>query len=125
MGDSVASRSAPTQDPTGPASPAPDPDVEATRASLFRYLVSDNASEYRAVMTLFAGALLVDLSAADAAAALHATGSRLTADEVAARCAQLEEWGNLVRGVRDARVPSVRDYLRSRARYQGWSGDPR
>lgn len=90
----------------------------ASRADLFRYVVADNADEYRALMSLFAGPLLADLSAAEAASALAESGLRLSTDEVNARCEQLERWGNLVRGVRDARVATVRDYLRSRTRFQ-------
>jgi uncharacterized protein (TIGR02677 family) len=86
--------------------------VEA-RADLFRYLVADNALQYRAVMRL-----LADLSAAEVALQLADTSTPMTVDEVAAACKQLESWGNLVRGVRDARVATVRDYLRSRTRYQ-------
>lgn len=97
--------------------PPGNPDI-ASRADLFRYLIADNVAQYRAVMELFTGALLVDLSAAEAAATLGEMGSDLSADQVASCCEQLEAWGNLVRGVRDARVPTVRDYLRSRARYQ-------
>lgn len=107
--------------PEHPAAPAADKFSAATdqerseaRADLFRYLVADNALQYRAVMRLFAGPLLADLSAAEVAAQLSDKTIPMTADEVAAACKQLEVWGNLVRGVRDARVATVRDYLRSR-----------
>src|SRR5579859_7077327 len=35
-----------------------------------------------------------------------------------ARCRQLVAWGNLVPAVRDARVSTVAEYIRSRSRYQ-------
>lgn len=88
------------------------------RLDLYRYTVADNRDEYLALMRLFTASLLTDLSAAEAQAALADHGVRLTVDEVAARCDQLETWGNLVRSVRDARVATVAEYLRSRSRYQ-------
>src|SRR2546427_704533 len=39
-------------------------------------------------------------------------------DTVERRCRQLVDWGNLVRSVREARVPSVAASRRSRSRYQ-------
>jgi hypothetical protein len=44
--------------------------VTGTRHDLFRYLTSPRAEEYRAIMGLFAGPLLADLSPAEAAAPL-------------------------------------------------------
>ena len=90
----------------------------ATRLDLFRYLTADLADDYRALMTLFTGTLLADLSAGEVSAGLAERGVTLTVDEVTTRCEQLERWGNLVRGIRDARVATVQDYVRSRARYQ-------
>ena len=88
------------------------------RTDLFRYLIAENSPQYRALMSLFAGPLLADLSAAEAAFQLTGAAGTMTVEDVAAACKQLEAWGNLVRGVRDARVATVRDYLRSRTRYQ-------
>ncbi|MCM3887340.1 TIGR02677 family protein [Frankia sp. R82] len=95
------------------------------RLRLFAYLTADRADDYLAIMSLFTETLLTDLSAAEAADALaraaggtHAACGVLSADEVEQRCQQLELWGNLVRSVRDARVSTVRDYWRSRSRYQ-------
>ncbi|TCO53136.1 TIGR02677 family protein [Actinocrispum wychmicini] len=92
--------------------------MSAERASLFVYLTTEYANEYRAVMNLFTGPLLVDLSASEVAHQLLEHGVSLSVDEATNRCEQLRVWGNLVRGMRDARVPSVRDFLRSRSRYQ-------
>ncbi|WIX76970.1 TIGR02677 family protein [Amycolatopsis carbonis] len=92
---------------------------EATgRANLFVYLTTRLSAEYRAIMDLFTGPLLADLSAAEVAQQLADRGINLPVDEVTERCERLQSWGNLVRGVRDARVPTVRDFLRSRSRYQ-------
>jgi uncharacterized protein (TIGR02677 family) len=90
----------------------------AERTSLFAYLTAEHRGEYRAIMNLFTGPLLVDLSAAEVAHQLAEQGFALSADDATKRCESLQEWGNLVRGVRDARVPTVRDFLRSRSRYQ-------
>ncbi|MFH5823066.1 TIGR02677 family protein [Georgenia sp. AZ-5] len=91
---------------------------QPARTDLFRYLTTDLAGEYRAIMGLFTGTLLADLSAAEVSAGLAGAGVVLSVDDVTARCEQLERWGNLVRGIRDARVATVHDYVRSRARYQ-------
>jgi len=92
--------------------------VQADRTRLFRYLTGEMSSEYRQIMGLFTTQLLGDLSAADVAARLNAGGLHLSVEEVGTRCERLEVWGNLVRGVSDARVATVKDYLRSRTRYQ-------
>ncbi|WP_063628930.1 TIGR02677 family protein [Amycolatopsis taiwanensis] len=88
------------------------------RTRLFAYLTSSQAREYRVIMDLFTGPLLTDLSAAEVAQQLADRGITLSIDDATVRCEQLQAWGNLVRGVRDARVPTVRDFLRSRSRYQ-------
>lgn len=90
------------------------------RLNLYRYVGADNASEYIELMRLFTGTLLTDLSAAEAHEALLrvSPATTLTADDVENRCRQLEAWGNLVRSVRDARVATVNEWLRSRSRYQ-------
>ena len=98
--------------------PGVDAAARAERAALFRYVVADNASEYWAIMTLFASGFMLDLSAEDVAARLSEGGMRLSIDEAGDRCRQLRDWGNLDQSVRDARVKTVSDYLRSRDRYQ-------
>lgn len=90
------------------------------RRDLYRYVNAENADEYLAIMRLFAGTLLADLSAGEAANLLAETrsGPVLSADDVETRCQQLERWGNLVGSVRDARVATVTEWLRARSRYQ-------
>lgn len=102
--------SSPPADSTGASS--------GNRLSLYRYATADNSDEYISIMRLFSGTLLTDLSAAEAAGQLADQGVDLSADEVENRCRQLETWGNLVRSVRDARVATVGEWLRSRSRYQ-------
>ncbi len=99
-----------------PASSSPRDDER--RRDLFRYLTADESGDYLAVMDLFAATLLTDLSAAEVATQLADRGRTLERDTVEARCRQLVEWGNLVPSIRDARVSSVAEYLRSRSRYQ-------
>jgi len=69
-------------------------------------------------MGLFTGTLLADLSGAEVAARLGESGTPLDADAAEERCQKLVEWGNLVRSVRETRVPTVAAYHRSRSRYQ-------
>jgi hypothetical protein len=99
-----------------PASSSPRDDER--RCDLFRYLTADESADYLAVMDLFAATLLTDLSAAEVATQLADRGRTLERDTVEARCRQLVEWGNLVPSIRDARVSSVAEYIRSRSRYQ-------
>jgi len=85
---------------------------------LFSYLTADAADEYIAIMRLFTGTLLTDLSAAEVAAQLRDRGLDIDPDVAEDRCKQLVLWGNLVRSVRETRVPTVAAYHRSRSRFQ-------
>lgn len=69
-------------------------------------------------MGLFPATLLTDLSAAEVADQLARRGLSLSTDTAQARCRQLTLWGNLVPSIRDARVATVAEYIRSRSRYQ-------
>ena len=91
---------------------------EARRRDLFRYLTADEAVDYLAIMGLFTSTLLTDLSAADVAGQLAERGDAIEGDTAEARCKQLVVWGNLVPSIRDARVSTVAEYIRSRSRYQ-------
>lgn len=106
---------------------APEADVAMTqteaelrpeRRDLYRYVTADNAEEYIAIMRLFSSTLLADMSAGEAQTALERFGLALPSDDVETRCRQLEQWGNLVRSVRDARAATVAEWVRSRSRYQ-------
>lgn len=100
------------------SSAAGAPAADAARLDLYRYVTADNAAEYLAIMRLFTATMLADLSATEVTAQLADVEIVLQLDDVEARCRQLEQWGNLVRSVRDARVATVADYLRSRSRFQ-------
>ena len=93
------------------------PNTSVQRA-LFSYLTGEAAEEYLAIMRVFTGTLLADLSAAEVAGQLTEHDLSLDTDTAEARCRQLVEWGNLVRSMRDTRVPTVAAYHRSRSRYQ-------
>src|SRR5215469_9521646 len=69
-------------------------------------------------MDLFSATLLTDLSAEEVAGQLTERGLTLSRDTAEARCRQLAAWGNLVPSIRDARVATVAEYIRSRSRYQ-------
>jgi len=101
---------------------AAQPDTAAgdsvTHRQLFAYLNAEHADSYIAIMRLFTSTLLADLSAAEVAEHLAAAGVDLDGDAAEGRCQQLVDWGNLVRSVRDTRVPTIAAYHRSRARYQ-------
>ncbi len=106
-------------EPPTEASP-PDTADTAERLALYRYVTAENAAEYLQLMRLFTETLLNDLSAAEAHEALLRTvpGTALSVEDIEHRCRQLVTWGNLVPSVRDARVATVSEWLRSRSRYQ-------
>lgn len=66
---------------TGVASEA-SADEDDVRRNLYRYVTADNAVEYIALMRLFTGTLLADLSAAEAQEMLASTGMTLSVDDV-------------------------------------------
>jgi uncharacterized protein (TIGR02677 family) len=102
-------------EPTNEAGQAPCP---GDRLDLYWYATADNVHEYVPIMRLFAGTLLADLSSAEVVEQLAASGLVMSVEDVESRCRQLELKGNLVRSLRDARVATVADFLRSRSRYQ-------
>jgi uncharacterized protein (TIGR02677 family) len=92
--------------------------VDEARRDLFRYLTVEESTDYLAVMDMFSATLLTDLSAEEVAAQLAERGFSLSRDTAETRCRQLADWGNLVPSIRDARVATVAEYIRSRSRYQ-------
>ena len=109
----------PTDDQASVGAPGPltGPEAEQRRA-LFTYLNVAAFDDYVAIMDLFTSTLLADLSASELASQLAELGIEMTADIAEERCQHLVTWGNLVRSVRDTRVPTIAAYQRSRARYQ-------
>ncbi len=111
---SAASSSLSAVEPSDPVSPP----VDASRHGLFRYLTAEESADYLAIMDLFSATLLTDLSAAEVTTQLAERGRAVDRDVVEARCRQLVAWGNLVPSLRDAKVSTVAEYIRSRSRYQ-------
>jgi uncharacterized protein (TIGR02677 family) len=92
--------------------------LDSARRDLFRYLTAEESAEYVKIMDLFSATLLTDLSAAEVTAQLADRHVTLDRDTAEARCKQLLAWGNLLPSVRDAKVATVAEYIRSRSRYQ-------
>jgi uncharacterized protein (TIGR02679 family) len=92
--------------------------VDGSRRDLFRYLTAEESADYLAIMDMFSATLLTDLSAGEVAGQLAERGVSLPRDTAEMRCRQLADWGNLVPSIRDARVATVAEYIRSRSRYQ-------
>lgn len=89
--------------------------------SAYAYLtVPDRATraQYVAIMRIFAGTLLSDLSAHDVADRLAEQGIELPADVVAQRLESLRGWGALLTSSRPVRAASIREYHRARSRFQ-------
>jgi hypothetical protein len=87
--------------------------ADGSRRDLFRYLTAEESTDYLAIMDLFSATLLTDLSAGEAAGQLAEHGVSLSRDTAENRCRQLAAWGNLVPSIRDARVATVAEYIRS------------
>src|ERR1017187_631008 len=94
------------------------PPADGSRHALFRYLTADESADYLAIMDLFSATLLTDLSASEVSAQLAERNRIIGRDTAEARCGQLVKWGNLAPSVRDAKVSTVAEYIRSRSRYQ-------
>ena len=94
------------------------PWADRARNGLFRYLTADESADYLAIMDLFSATLLTDLSAVEVTTELAGRGLAIDRDVAEARCRQLVAWGNLVPSLRDAKVSTVAEYIRSRSRYQ-------
>ena len=82
---------------------------------LFRYLTSTEASEYHAILNVFADTFFDELTAEDVTAALD--GSRINPDMVPARLTQLAVWGNLTTSSSVQECATIEDYQRRHGRY--------
>ncbi|MGW7041778.1 TIGR02677 family protein [Streptomyces avermitilis] len=91
------------------------------RLSAYSYLSAPERLEYVAVMRVFCGTLLADLSVPDLLAKLAekgGPGAALDADTLTRRLEELVRWGNLLRSTHTVRAMSIAEYQRSRSRYQ-------
>jgi uncharacterized protein (TIGR02677 family) len=91
---------------------------DGSRRDLYRYLTVEESADYMTIMDLFSATLLTDLSAAEVSAQLAERDVTLDRETAEARCKQLVAWGNLLPSVRDAKVATVAEYIRSRSRFQ-------
>jgi uncharacterized protein (TIGR02677 family) len=89
------------------------PDLD--RLTAYTYLTVPDRRTYLAIMRVFAGTLLADLSAHDVAERLP---GNLSADAVAVKLENLKTWGNLLPSSRPVKASSIREYQRVRSRYQ-------
>lgn len=119
--------------PSGSQPPPDQPRDEASqpagvdaRLRLYAYLdAREHRRTYLAIMRLFAGTLLADLSAGEVASALVAAerdgripGGESRVENVIPRLRQLAEWGNLVAGRREVVATSIAEFRHGSVRYQ-------
>ncbi|AJE83420.1 hypothetical protein SLNWT_3044 [Streptomyces albus] len=99
-----------------------DADEEARRRlNAYTYLSAPERLEHVAIMRVFCGTLLADLTVPDVMAKLRQTGASaagLDADTLTVRLEQLVQWGNLLRSSHTVNASSISEYQRSRSRYQ-------
>ncbi|MFI8089749.1 TIGR02677 family protein [Streptomyces sp. NPDC086080] len=91
------------------------------RLSAYAYLSAPERLEYIAVMRVFCGTLLADLSVPDLIGKLAERGGPGTvpdAETLTRRLEELVRWGNLLRSTHTVRATSISEYQRSRSRYQ-------
>ncbi|MEW2075311.1 TIGR02677 family protein [Streptomyces sp. NPDC013433] len=91
------------------------------RLSAYAYLSAPERLEYVAVMRVFCGTLLTDLSVPDLLTKLAergGPGAGLDAETLTRRLEELVRWGNLLRSTHTVRATSIAEYQRSRSRYQ-------
>lgn len=92
---------------------SPAPDLE--RLAAYTYLTVPERQAHLAIMRVFTGTLLADLSAHDVAERLPGHPS---ADSVAGNLNRLVAWGNLLPSSRPVKASSIREYHRVRSRFQ-------
>jgi len=95
-----------------------DPENGAAAArDLFRYIVALEWSDYRAIMSVFAGTFFSEFTPEDVAGRLALAGYVLEADVVGERLESLRRWGNLTVSSAVGNPQSIQDYYRRRNRY--------
>lgn len=104
----------------GPAQRPGDADTWQ-QLSVYSYLSAPERLEHVEIMRVFCATLLNDLSVPEVLTKLeHSTGaaSGLDAEQLTTRLEQLTTWGNLLRSSHTVTASSIREYQRSRSRYQ-------
>jgi uncharacterized protein (TIGR02677 family) len=107
-----------------PAMPAPPAvvaaqgaNVQATGRDLFRYVVTPEWTDYRAIMGVFADTFFSEFTPEDVAARLADAGHMLETVIVGERLDSLRRWGNLTVSSAVGNPQSIQDYYRRRNRY--------
>jgi len=88
------------------------------RLAAFTYLTVPEHAVYLAIMRLFTGSLMTDLSAQQVTEAVAEQRLELPLDVAVSRLNQLVTWGNLLPSSHTVRVKSIEEYKRARSRYQ-------
>lgn len=99
------------------ASAAQGSDLHAAGRDLFRYLVTAEWADYRAIMGVFADTFFCEFTPEDVATRLADAGHVLEAVVVAERLESLRRWGNLTVSSAVGNPQSIQDYYRRRNRY--------
>ncbi|TFD49618.1 DUF2397 family protein [Cryobacterium frigoriphilum] len=93
--------------------------AELSRLSLYAHLHTEQTEQHRRIMRLLSGEILTrEMSAAEIASELVASGFPITEDEVESRCTQLKGWGNVIPSIRNYRVTTIAELRRAKSRYQ-------
>ncbi|QBI56231.1 DUF2397 family protein [Streptomonospora litoralis] len=138
----------PAPSPGGGAEPGSAPAAEYERLTAYSYLVVPDRDVYIAIMRVFTGTFMADMSAHEVAEKLSRdSGTRRSADtdthtvtaeqtagsaapsspsaagdlpvdSIARKLDQLKDWGALLPSARPVRAATVTEYQRSRGRYQ-------
>jgi hypothetical protein len=104
--------------PEAPAVPAVQGSNEqAIGRDLFRYLVTSEWADYRAIMGVFADTFFSEFTPEDVAARLADAGLALETAIVGERLDSLRRWGNLTVSSAVGNPKSIQDYYRRRNRY--------
>jgi uncharacterized protein (TIGR02677 family) len=100
-------------------------DDAGRRLRMYTYLTQEWAHTYFAIMRVFSGTLMADLSAADVSIALvpferdgQIGQGESAIDRVLVRLTKLTEWGNLAPGRRETNARSIAEFSHGSVRYQ-------
>lgn len=104
--------------PQVPSADGPVPEDGLDRLRVYTYLTVPERALHLAVMRVFTGTLLADLSAHDVAERLSEQGWTASIEQVAGSLDRLADWGALLPSSRPVRATSIREYQRARSRYQ-------
>ena len=101
------------------AGPRPDPDGDGPNRArlLFRYLATESWTEYRAILSVFAGTFFAEFTPEEIAAEPAVVRAGVEPASVPERLESLRRWGNLTVSSSVGNPSSLEDYYRRRNRY--------